>query len=368
VDLHVRERTAFDLSACIEMAVAVHQLDGYPVYLPTDLRTFLDSPGAYDAWVVESRGVVVGHVALHRRSSDGVMAMASAALRQPQPKVAVIARLLVAPTARRLGVGKMLLDVARHHALDRGLWPILEVATKLLGAVDLYEHCCWVRAGAVTIALDNGTSLDEFVYLGPGTPDDGAAPPVVARSDRASLDDYLDAVLIGGREQRPIEIVDYRPQWAERFETERRRLEDALGSTGHRIEHVGSTAVPGLGAKPIVDIMVTVDDPNDELVYRSHLEDAGYLLRVREVDHRMFRTPGGDVHVHIWKADSDDEYRHLLFRDRLRSDADDRREYERVKRDLAGRHTDMNHYSEAKTAVIESIMTRAADSGFTGAG
>ena len=172
-------------------------------------------------------------------------------------------------------------------------------------------------------------------------------------------DDALEGVLIGGREERPIEIVAYRPEWADRFALEADRIRRALGATARRVEHVGSTAVPGLAAKPIVDVMVTVDDPDAESPYRERLEAAGYVLRVREPGHRMFRTPERDVHVHLWAAGGDDETRHLAFRDRLRSSAADRAEYERTKRDLAGRYRDMNDYAEAKSDVIGAIMRRA---------
>jgi GrpB-like predicted nucleotidyltransferase (UPF0157 family) len=107
---------------------------------------------------------------------------------------------------------------------------------------------------------------------------------------------------------------------------------------------------------------VSVDDPDAEDTYRRPLEAAGYVLRVREPAHRMFRTPARDVHVHLWRAGSDDEHRHLLFRDRLRSNADDRNEYERIKRSLVGHYRDMNHYAEAKTDVIRTILTRASGS------
>ena len=182
-------------------------------------------------------------------------------------------------------------------------------------------------------------------------------------SDAEDLDRYLDTVLIGGREPRTVEIVDYTSSWPTRFAADRQRIEDALGATAKGIEHVGSTAVPGLAAKPIVDIMVTVDDPDDENSYLPALVEAGYVLRVRKVGHRMFRTPSGDVHVHIWRAGSDDEHRHLLFRDRLRSNAADRTEYESTKRSLVGRYRDMNHYAEAKSDVIRSILRKASSPG-----
>lgn len=171
---------------------------------------------------------------------------------------------------------------------------------------------------------------------------------------------HLDTVLVGGTERRGIEIVDWRPEWAAAFETERARIAEALGGAAGRIDHVGSTAVRGLAAKPIVDISVTVADPDDEEAFAPALEAAGYEIRVREPGHRMFRTPARDVHVHIWPKGSEDERRHLLFRDWLRRAAGDRRLYEETKRELARREwADMNLYAEAKTSVVTDIMERA---------
>lgn len=174
-------------------------------------------------------------------------------------------------------------------------------------------------------------------------------------------------VLVGGREEREIVIVDYSPDWPVRYEQERERIAAALGDAARRIAHVGSTAVPGLAAKPIIDVLVSVDDPEEEAAYVPSLERAGYVLRVREPGHRMFRTPERDVHVHIWQARSDDERRHLLFRDRLRVSEEDRREYEQAKRALAGRFRDMNEYADAKSEVIARILERAARASGLGA-
>lgn len=116
--------------------------------------------------------------------------------------------------------------------------------------------------------------------------------------------------------------------------------------------------MPGLAAKPIVDIMVTVDDADDDDAFLPALEQAGYKLRVLEPGHRMFRTPELDVHIHLWPAGGEDEARHLAFRDRLRRDEDARAEYERLKRDLAGQFRDMNHYARAKGALIAAILAR----------
>ncbi len=173
------------------------------------------------------------------------------------------------------------------------------------------------------------------------------------------LDDYLDLVLVGGREHTKVEIVPYDPSWPERFDEECARILAALGPVALRLEHVGSTAVPELAAKPIVDVMVTVRDPDDESAYRSPLERAGYHLRVRESGHRMFRTPAKDVHVHIWMAGGEDEDRHVLFRDWLRANPADRQEYERLKRELAGRWRDVNYYARAKGPFITRIVEAA---------
>ncbi len=177
---------------------------------------------------------------------------------------------------------------------------------------------------------------------------------------RPKVDDaYLDAVLVGGREQRQVEIVDYDPSWPDTFDEHRRRILDAIGPTARTVEHIGSTAVPGLAAKPIVDIMVTVDDPEDEAAYLHPLEEAGYVLRVREADHRMYRTPERDVHVHIWRDGSDNEERHLVFRDHLRSNPDDRDAYAALKRSLAGQWRDVNYYAEAKGPFIRQTVESA---------
>jgi GrpB-like predicted nucleotidyltransferase (UPF0157 family) len=170
--------------------------------------------------------------------------------------------------------------------------------------------------------------------------------------------DELDQVLVGGREKVRIRIVDYDPEWPMRFERERARLRSALGASALSIEHIGSTAVPGLAAKPIVDVLVVVRDPEDSALV-APLERADYQLRVREPGHRMFRTPERDVHVHLWPEGAEVE-RLLAFRDRLLESPDDRRAYERLKRELAERDwDDMNHYADAKSELIAEILARA---------
>lgn len=169
----------------------------------------------------------------------------------------------------------------------------------------------------------------------------------------------LDA-LVGGRERRSIEIVEHDPAWAARYEELHDRLAGALAGIALRIDHVGSTAVPGLAAKPILDVQLAVEDPDCEAVIGPLLAPLGHAIRVREPEHLMFRTAARDVHLHVWRADSEDERRHLLFRDWLRRAPADRERYEAVKRALAQREwEDMNAYADAKTAVIEEILGRA---------
>lgn len=155
-----------------------------------------------------------------------------------------------------------------------------------------------------------------------------------------------------------LELAEYDPRWPELFEEHRRRIAAALHGRASSIEHIGSTAVPGLAAKPVIDIQVE-GVPHDEPSVRTALETAGYELAVDEPGHRMFKTAERDAHVHLW-ADPADAQRHLVFRDWLRSHPEDRALYEHVKRELATREWQTrDHYANAKTAVIGTIMRRA---------
>jgi GrpB-like predicted nucleotidyltransferase (UPF0157 family) len=183
-----------------------------------------------------------------------------------------------------------------------------------------------------------------------------------------SLPDEFEArlreAIIGEIEQRAIVIADYDPAWPRRFGREEARIRTALGPTALAVEHVGSTSVPGLAAKPIVDILLVVEDSGDEDTYLPALEKAGYVLRVREPDfdeHRMCRTPEKDVHVHIFSSRSREVARMLLLRDHLRSDQRDRELYASTKRGLASKNwPTMQHYADAKTGIIEDILARAS--------
>lgn len=169
-----------------------------------------------------------------------------------------------------------------------------------------------------------------------------------------------DVELLGGVEKREIVIVDHNPGWAQKFVAERVRIVRALGTLARRIEHIGSTAVPGLPAKPIIDIDLSVDDVDDEAAYLPELFAAGYQLRVRQRGHRMVRTPTKDVHVHVCTLGSDWERRDLVFRDWLRTHPADRDRYAELKRRLAERvWPDMNAYAAAKGPFISEIIRQA---------
>jgi ribosomal protein S18 acetylase RimI-like enzyme len=120
--------------------------------------------------VAEQSGRIVGHVALRRRTAPAPMELASVATGWPASRLGVISRLLVAPAARRARAGRRLLEHGWQQAVSRGLWPVLDVAADLTGAIRLYESCGWTQAGAITTTFRDGNSLDELVYLGPPPP------------------------------------------------------------------------------------------------------------------------------------------------------------------------------------------------------
>jgi len=172
-----------------------------------------------------------------------------------------------------------------------------------------------------------------------------------------------ESCLIGGVERREIVIAEYDPAWPRQYEAHARVIRDLLGGTLLRIEHVGSTSVPGLAAKPIIDMLAVVPDSADESSYVPQLGAAGYELRVREPDffeHRMLRTAARDVHLHVYSPGAPEIGRVVTLRDRLRRSAEDRARYEAVKRRLSAQSwSDMNAYADAKTGVIESILAAA---------
>ncbi|HJZ71046.1 MAG TPA: GrpB family protein [Vicinamibacterales bacterium] len=164
-------------------------------------------------------------------------------------------------------------------------------------------------------------------------------------------------------------VVPYDPQWVVDFERERERLRSALGDVAVRIDHNGSTAVPGLAAKPIIDIQISVARLQDSRAYAPALERLGYVHMPHADDDRcpFFYRPGEwphTHHVHVVEAGGEEERRTLAFRDYLRRHPEAAREYAALKRDLAARHDgstaeSRESYAAAKTSFVNRIVQEA---------
>jgi GrpB-like predicted nucleotidyltransferase (UPF0157 family) len=178
--------------------------------------------------------------------------------------------------------------------------------------------------------------------------------------DRAA---ELERVLVNGPQPTVVEVVGYDDRWPGRFATLSTPLRERLGARAHRIEHIGSTSVPGLAAKDIVDICVTVDDPDDEPAYLGDVLDLGWELTVREAGHRCFRHHEPRANLHVYADDSIEMTNYLLLRDWLRSHPDDRDRYAALKRELAsqGEWADVNYYADAKGPLIRELLDAARD-------
>jgi GrpB-like predicted nucleotidyltransferase (UPF0157 family) len=178
-------------------------------------------------------------------------------------------------------------------------------------------------------------------------------------------DDEIAAARIGPPEvlDRPITLAEYDSAWPVLYEREAARIRAALADRALLIEHVGSTSVPGLAAKPHIDILLAVADSSDEASYVPALEDAGYVLHIREPgwhEHRALTGLETDLNLHVFSEGCVEIARMLRFRDHLRRNKTDRLLYERTKRELAQRTWKYGqHYADAKTTIVEEILARA---------
>jgi GrpB-like predicted nucleotidyltransferase (UPF0157 family) len=201
----------------------------------------------------------------------------------------------------------------------------------------------------------------------------GVEPHELSLSERRELSLRAVEVMFPGfqvapdsdRDVEPIRIVPPDGDWPVTFERWRARLQRVLGATALRIEHVGSTSVPGLAAKPIVDIQVSVADLEDERAFVGRVERSGVHLRSRDSEHRYFRPPRDrphDCHVHVCEAGSPWERDHLLFRDYLRARPDRAEGYAAVKRAAALIWSDDGWgFTEAKSEFIPAALAEADD-------
>jgi GrpB-like predicted nucleotidyltransferase (UPF0157 family) len=164
-----------------------------------------------------------------------------------------------------------------------------------------------------------------------------------------------------------IQLAPYNPEWPRMYTRLERQILDALGAKALMIEHVGSTSVPGLCAKPVIDMVLAVSDSADEASYVPPLERAGYVLRIREPDwfeHRMLKPSAMDGNVHVFSRACPEIDRMLAFRDWLRANEDDRTLYERTKQELAARTwKHVQNYADAKSEVVAEILERALGAG-----
>ena len=158
-------------------------------------------------------------------------------------------------------------------------------------------------------------------------------------------------------------LVEYDEGWPARYRGHEERIRTALGDRAVEVQHAGSTSVPGLAAKDVIDVVLVVPDPADEAAYVPALEDAGYTFHLREPEwheHRLFRRDGPRVNLHVFAVGSPEAERMLLFRDRLRAHPDERERYEATKRELATRLWGrVQDYADAKSDVVEGIIERA---------
>ena len=184
-------------------------------------------------------------------------------------------------------------------------------------------------------------------------------------SKTTTTDKYLRAVTIGDRKplNSTIHLAPYKVDWPSQFSLQANRIRDALREKVLLLEHVGSTSVAGLSAKPVIDMVLAVADSADEPSYVPPLEEQGFVLRIREADwfeHRLLKTTDIDGNLHVFSDGCGEVDRMLTFRDWLRAHDIDRKLYENTKRELAARTwKNTQHYPDAKSDVIQEILARA---------
>ncbi|NER82090.1 MAG: GrpB family protein [Leptolyngbya sp. SIO1D8] len=160
-----------------------------------------------------------------------------------------------------------------------------------------------------------------------------------------------------------VHLANYDPTWPSIFTQLEQKIRDALGNKFILLEHVGSTSVPGLSAKPIIDMVLAVSDSFDESAYIPQLETLGYVLKIREPDwyeHRVLKREDPKVNLHVFSAGCEEIKRMTAFRDWLRSHPEDLKLYETTKHELSRQTWKyIQNYANAKSAVVQEIMSRA---------
>jgi len=185
------------------------------------------------------------------------------------------------------------------------------------------------------------------------------------RANKPLTEDQIIAATVGERQplNSTIYLAPCDPTWPSLFNRLAKQVRATLGDDVLLLEHVGSTSVPGLSAKPIIDMVLAVADSSDESSYVKPLEEKGYRLRIREPDwyeHRLLKPPDVRGNLHVFTDGCEEIERMLLFRNWLRDHTDDRLLYEETKRELAARTWKYTqNYADAKTEVVQEILARA---------
>jgi GrpB-like predicted nucleotidyltransferase (UPF0157 family) len=192
-----------------------------------------------------------------------------------------------------------------------------------------------------------------------------------SRAEIVSFDDSppppgASSWVAGAAPETGVEITDPDPAWPRQFDELAGRIRGALGWRVLQLEHVGSTSVPGLAAKPIIDIDLTVADPGREQDYAPALEAIGFQLRIREpwwYGHRVLRGDNPPCNLHVFGFDSPELVKHRIFRDWLRGNRAERDRYAGAKREAAARSNaggeHVMQYNARKEQVIREIYHRA---------
>ena len=178
-------------------------------------------------------------------------------------------------------------------------------------------------------------------------------------------DDQIEAAIVGNKQplNSTIHLAPYDPAWPMQFEVLKKQICEVLKTTVLQLEHVGSTSVPGLSAKPVIDMVLVVTDSSEETSYVKPLEEIGYTLRIREPDwyeHRVLNPPVIKGNLHVFSPGCEEIDRMIMFRDWLRTHPEDRDHYENTKGELAARTWKyVQNYADAKSEVVQDILSRA---------
>jgi len=280
------------------------------------------------------------------------------ALKQLETRAGEIKSMRTADEHLRKGVAAAILDHIIAEARKRGYSRLsLETGSgrAFEPALALYRKYGFLFGGP--FGEYKASSFNQFLHLELDDQRTDHRQPLTDDQIRAAHVDEVKPL------QGRVLIVDYDPQWVDLFQREAARIRAVLGDRALRIEHVGSTSVPDLAAKPVIDIVLAVIDSADETAYVPLLEAAGYRLQVREPDwyeHRLFKGPDTDINLHTFSLGSPEINRMLTLRDWLRANPADRQLYAQTKRDLARREwTFVQNYADAKSTVIDAIIARA---------